>query len=379
MSKYIVFVCKDHYNPLGIVRTLGEAGISPVAVVVKSDPQLVVKSKYVKTKHVVGSPEEGLELIIRLYAKSKEDKSFIVTGDDVTVSLLDQNYDRLKDYFYFYNAGETGRIRHFMNKDVLNALAIKHGFNVAKTWKVKPGNCEIPDDITYPVMTKAIHSFGSEWKNIVFICNNEFDLKEAYNKIKSEYVLLQEYIEKSDEYGFEGFSVNHGQDVFISMQTSQVYEIPDKYSPYWYIKNINNEQFIKQASGMIQEIGLEGIWEYEFLVDKKGKMYFLEINFRNTVIGWATTVAGMPNITLWCEAMKAGKIDRRCYRKIPDGFTTMAECWDYDERVKSGLLSHREWMKQYKKVNAKLYKGRNDFKPFFSFMWYKLTRMHLDH
>ena len=379
MRKYIVFVCKDHYNPLGIVRTLGETGISPIAVVVKSDPQLVIKSKYVKVKHVVNSPEEGLELILKKYAKGKDEKSFILTGDDVTVQLLDKNYERLKDYFYFYNAGVAGKIRHFMNKDVLNELAIKHGFNVAKTWKVKPGDCEIPEDIIYPVMTKAVHSFGKEWKSIVFICRNETELKEAYKKIKSKYVLLQEYIEKSDEYGFEGISVNHGKNVFISMQTSQVYEIPDKYTPFWYIKNVNDPKFIKQASRMIEEIGLEGIWEYEFLVDKNGKMYFLEINFRNTVIGWATTVAGMPSITLWCKAMEQGKIDTDCLKKIPDGFTTMAECWDYDERVKGKVISRREWMKQYKKVNAKLYKGRNDFRPFFSFMWYKLTRMHLDY
>jgi D-aspartate ligase len=130
---------------------------------------------------------------------------------------------------------------------------------------------------------------------------------------------------------------------------------------------------------MIEEIGLEGIWEYEFLVGKDGKMYFMEINFRNTVIGWATTVAGMPNITLWCKSMQEGHIADNCYKNIPEGFTTMAECFDYDARVKAGLLSHKEWMKQYKSVDAKLYKGRKDFRPFFSFMWYKLTRMKLDH
>ena len=57
----------------------------------------------------------------------------------------------------------------------------------------------------------------------------------------------------------------------------------------------------------------------------------------------------------------------------------MAECWDYDERVKTRIISRKEWMRQYKKVNAKLYRGRNDFRPFFSFMWYKITRMKLDH
>ena len=30
MREYIVFVSRDHYNPVGIVRTLGEEGIRPV-------------------------------------------------------------------------------------------------------------------------------------------------------------------------------------------------------------------------------------------------------------------------------------------------------------------------------------------------------------
>lgn len=377
MRNYIVFVCKDHYNPLGIVRTLGEAGINPIAVVVKSDPRLVSKSKYVKTKHIVNTPEEGIQLILSKYAVSKKEKSFILTGDDVTVTTCDQHFDELKDYFYFYNAGEAGRIRRFMNKDNLNEVAVRNGFKIPKTWKVNPG--DIPDDIKYPVMTKSINSFGSEWKSIVFICNNEKELKEAYLKIHSDQILLQQYIEKVDEYGYEGFSVNHGKDVFISMQTSQVYSIPDKYTPYWYINNVNDEILIQKAKNMIADIGLDGIWEFEFLVDKNGDMYFLEINFRITVIGWATTVAGMPSITLWCKSMEQGYISNDCKKEIPEGFTCMAECWDYDERVKSGILTHKEWMKQYKSVNAKLYKGRNDFRPFFSFMWYKLTRMKLDH
>lgn len=377
MRNYIVFVSKDHYNPLGIVRTLGEAGISPIVVVVKSEPRLVSRSKYVKIKHFVDSSEEGIQLILSKYAISKTEKSFILTGDDVTVSTLDAHYDELKDYFYFYNAGATGRVRRFMNKDVICGLAVKYGFNIPKTWKVKSG--EIPEDIEYPVMTKAIHSFGAEWKSIVFICRNKTELIEAYKKIKSETILIQKYIEKSDEQSYEGFSVNRGKDVFFSVQNNEVYHIPGQYAPYWINKNVDDESFIARASGMIAEIGFEGIFEFEFMVGNDGKLYFLEVNMRNTVNGWTTTVAGMPSVTLWCESTLQGKIIDGCYKKVPEGFTTMAECFDYDARVKTGMISHKEWLKQYKAANAKLYCGRNDLIPFFAFLWYKLTKMRLDH
>ena len=378
MRKYIIFVSKDHYNPLGIARTLGETGLNPVAVVVRSEPKQVALSKYVKEKYYVASAEDGVRLIIDKFADSKSEKSFILTGDDVTVMTLDKHYDELKDYFYFFNAGKTGRIAEMMNKDYMCDLAAKHGFVVAKTWKVKPG--EIPKDIEYPVITKAVNSFGEEWKSIVRICRNEYDLTEAYKNIqKSNYILLQKYVEKIDEQSYDGFSINQGNDVFFTVQNNEVYHIPGQYAPYWKNKNVDDREFIKKAQGFIAEIGFEGIFEIEFLVAEDGTLYFLEINFRNTVNGWTSTVAGMPLATLWCESIDCGTIRSNIYRAIPEGFTTMAECFDYDARVKKGLISHKEWMKQYKSVTAKLYQGRNDFLPFLSFMWYKFTKMNRKH
>jgi len=372
MRRYIVFVSKDHYNPLGIVRTLGEAGITPTVVVVKSKPQLVTKSKYVGEKYIVSNPKEGIDLIISKFG-NEEERPFILTGDDVTVSILDDYYDRLKDHFYFFNAGEAGRVKEFMNKDIICSLAEKHGFNVPKTWKVKNG--EVPEDLEYPIFTKAVNSFGEEWKSIVFVCNNAQELKEAYSKIKSDEIIIQKYIEKIDEQGCEGFSVNHGRDVFFSVWNREAYHLPQQYAPVWFNSNPDNQDFMDKASAMLREIGFEGIFEFEFMLGKDNQLYFLEINFRNTVNGWETTCAGMPGVTLWCESMLQNRIVDNCYREIPDGFYTMAECFDYDVRVKEKILTRRQWAKEYKNANAKLYRGRNDFRPFFSFMWYKFWHM----
>lgn len=373
MREYIVLCNHDHYNHLGIVRTLGEAGIRPIVIAVHNDPPMATISKYTKKKHIVSSPEEAVKLILSEYAKSTAEKSFILTGDDVSVMALDSHYDELKDYFYFYNAGETGRIKHYMSKDLMCELAEKHGFNVAKTWKVKTG--EIPEDIEYPIITKAMNSYGAEWKGIVSICHNEKELRRAFAKIKSEYILLQKYIQKIDEQSYEGISIHKGKDIFFIMQNNEVYHLPGNYAPFWISKNVDDKYFTERASKMIEEIGFEGIFEFEFMVGEDGKLYFLEVNLRNTVNGYATNVAGMSNILLWCDAMQNGRIPENCYKKIREGFTAIAECFDYDARVKKGIISKKEWLKQYKKADAKLYRGRNDFIPFLSFMWYKLTKM----
>lgn len=372
MREYIVFVSKEHYNPLGIIRTLGEAGIKPIVVIVEGDLKFVGQSKYVKKKYYVKSTEEGVDLIFSKFA-SNNYKSFILTGDDVTVMTLDKHYDKLKDYFYFYNAGQTGRITHFMNKDNMIEVANKHGLNVAKTWKVNVG--DIPEDIEYPIMTKAINSFGEEWKDIVFICHNNAELNKAYSRMKSKEILLQQYVEKIDEVSFDGFSVCQGGQVTILTEVYQEYCIPDKYSPYWDVRNNTDLDTTEKIKKIIKEIGLEGIFEFEFMVDKEKKLWFLEINFRNTALGYSTTAAGMPQITLWCDSMEKGYLVPGIIKQIPDSFKAMAECFDYDARVKTGMISKKEWMKQYKACQCKLYKGHDDNIPFYRFMWYKLTKM----
>lgn len=373
MREYIVLVSKEHYNPVGIARTLGEAGIKPVAVVVKGDLKMIAKSKYVKKTYYVDTTEEGIQLIIEKYAKNKSEKSFILTGDDVSVAALNNHYNELTDFFYFYNAGEQGRLNHFMNKDAMCKLAKKHGFNIPETWKVRTG--EIPENVSFPVMTKAINSFGTEWKDIVFICNNEKELLSAYSKINSKTILLQKYVKKTDEQSYEGFCVNHGKEVFFTVQNNEVYHIPDKYSPYWINKNVDDKEFEDKARSFLADLGFEGIFEFEFMVGEDGELYFLEMNPRNTANGWTMTVAGMPSATLWCKSMCEGRIVEGCYKRLPEGFTSMAECFDYDVRVKTGIISKREWLKQYINVDAKYYLGRKDPKPFFAFMWYKFKKM----
>lgn len=372
MKEYIVFVSKEHYNPLGIVRTLGEAGIRPIVIIVEGDLKFVGQSKYVKKKHYVKTPEEGLSLLLKNYTSATE-KSFILTGDDVTVSLLDNHYDELKDFFYFYNAGQSGRISYFMNKDLMLEIAEKYGLNVAKTWKVSVG--DIPSDIEYPIMTKAINSLGNEWKDIVYICHSDEELLSAFNKMKSKEILLQRYVDKVDEVSFDGFSIDHGNQTIILTEVYQEYCIPDKYSPYWDVRNNTDLKTTEKIKRIIAEIGLEGIFEFEFMVDQNNDLWFLEINFRNTALGYSTTSAGMPQVTLWCYAMESGIIPSDVIKTIPTGFKAMAECFDYDARVKSGVISKKDWKKQYTSCQCKLYKGRDDNIPFYRFMWYKLTKM----
>ena len=359
LHKHIVFG-GEHYNPLGVIRSLGEFGIKPVYIVMDSKLKFASKSKYIHKVHVVSSIEEGYKLLLDVYGNEKN-KPFLYSTDDSFEGYIDERYDELKDRFYFFNAGKSGRVNEFMNKEAIGNLAVKHGLNFLKTWRVKVG--VIPEDIEYPVITKAVDSKSFGWKSLVHICKDQEELKDAFSKINATEILLQKYIQKKNEYCLDGMSVNKGKNLYISIASTYNYLLADSYSPYMTITNFNRNDILGGLKGMFEEIGFERIYSVEFLVDSNDQLYFGEINFRNSTWSYASTRAGMNLPVLWAKGM-IGE-DYGDIKKIKEGFTAMVEFADFNNRVREQKLSFSKWYKDYKKADCRFYVGKNDIKPMF--------------
>ena len=167
--KFIVFAL-EHYNPLGMIRSLGVMGINPIYISVKRRYEVATKSKYISRLHKVDSIQEGYELLVREYGHEKI-KPFLVFSDDKTVGFFDDRYNEWKDKFISYNAGEQGRINKFIDKFEIQQCAKRHGFNVLESYIIHKGG-EIPKDLWYPVITKDISPNVGNWKADVFVCKN---------------------------------------------------------------------------------------------------------------------------------------------------------------------------------------------------------------
>lgn len=358
---FIVFA-EEHYNPLGVIRSLGEAGFNPIAIIIKGGPHLASKSKYLSKVYYVENREHGLKILLKEYSGCME-KVFVYACDDTTEEFLDNHYEELKEDFIFYNAGKAGRVTEFLNKETIGNLALKHGLNFLEAVAVKKD--EIPENLEYPIITKAIDSTVGGWKNDMFICHDQLELKAAYAKIQSPEVMLQKYIVKKNEYCLEGFSCNHGEQVFIAIESVYNYKLPMSYSPYMTVNNFSNKNNVFCGlKEMFREIGFEGIFEVEFLEAEDGTLYFGEINFRNSTWSYASTCAGMNLPVLWAEAMLEGKLPENCFNKIPEpGFTAMVELTDFKERVIKRKYSPIKWIQDLKRCQCKYYIGRNDLKP----------------
>lgn len=369
MSNYIVFGF-EHYNPLGIVRSLGENGIKPIGIIIRNSRKITSKSRYFEKIFFVNSIEEGYRLLKNEF---KEGKNFIFTSDDQIENYLDKHYEELKDRFIFFNAGKNGRVAYYQDKYNILKMAEKHGIPYLKSWTVMRG--EIPKDVEYPIITKAIMPTLDNWKGDMIICHDEEELIEAYKSIRSEKILLQKYIIKKNELCMEGCSVNSGKDVLISIASKYNYQIADSYSPYMTVSNFRDEELKNKLKNMLEDIGFEGIFEIEFLVDKDDSIYFLEINFRNSTWSYASTVAGMPLPILWAHGM-LGEIEvAKCEKKIDCPFKAIVEFDDYRRRVKTGNISRVKWIKEFKESRCKYYIGKRDIKPFISVCVYKMKKI----
>lgn len=369
--QYVIFAV-DHFNPLGVIRSFGEAGIRPVVILYSEHRSILVRyCKYIGTLHEVKSIEEGYKILLNNYADASNKHFLYATSDDIE-SFLDQHYEELSPFFYFYNAAEKGRITRMMEKSEIVRLAQQVGLKTPKTEEVKNG--ELPKTLRYPILTKATISTIKNWKSNVFVCHNEQELKEAYKYIKCEKVLLQEYIEKVDELNTEGFCLNNGKDVYMPLQNRFFRTTATSYGNYVYIERYNHPELLDKIHRLFESTHYNGIFEMEFMIGKDNELYFLEINFRNSAWLYAYTRCGVNFPLMWAKSIESGKIieDDAHIAKLP--FTLMDELTDFKWSVIGKKVSLFTWLKELKNVDCIFYYNKYDKKPFFMYLFNRLKR-----
>lgn len=357
----IVFAL-EHYNPLGQIRSLGEMGINPVYISVKRRYEVATKSKYISTLHKVDSIEDGYELLMKDYGNFDVDhKPYVIFSDDRSVGYFDLHFDEWKGKFIAFNAGKTGRINAYMDKYEIQQIAKKHGFNMLDSFVIGKDN-PLPENLWYPIITKDISPNSGNWKSDVFICQDVAELKDAITKIESPLIMIQHFVDKQNEMALEGYCVNHGKEIHIVTQMTWKYLIQGYYSPYHDVCMFTDKEMEKKLQAMFEEIGFEGIFEVEFLIDKDGTFYFMEINFRASAWNPTGLAAGMPLAYLWVKGMENGTIDPADCKEF-EPFTSMTEIIDYGKRVEGSMVSLGQWLKDFKESKCTYIYNKNDIGP----------------
>lgn len=360
----VIVFALEHYNPLNMIRAFGEQGINPVYISVKRRYEVATKSKYISKLHRVDSVEDGFLLLINQYGRLSEEtgkKPYILFSDDKSVGYFDLHFEEWKDKFITYNAGCNGRINEFMDKYEIQQCAKRHGFNVLDSYVIKKGD-PVPDGLWYPIITKDISPNLGSWKSDVFICQNKQELVEALEKITCPLIMLQHFVDKQNEMALEGYTINNGKEMQIITQMKWKYLIQGYYSPFHDVCMFTDKDMEIKLQAMFEEIGFEGVFEVEFLIDKDGTYYFMETNFRASAWNPTCKFAGMPLPYLWVKGMMNGYIDPND-RKEFEPFTSMSEIIDYSKRVEGGLCSIAEWLRDFKDAKCVYIYDKEDRGP----------------
>jgi len=346
---YKVIVFGQHnLNTLGQIRSYGEIGIKPIVIWVSDDSHSPKGNKYIQEFYNFNSFEEGLDFIITNYNKNKY---FISTDSDSIIALLDQNYNKLKEHFYFFNAGEQGRLTSFMPKHTQCQLLKKHGFNIPKTELVSVG--DLPKDLKYPIFTKATDSLEFGWKKNSFICNNDKELLKAYKSMNAKKILLQEFIKKDNEIAFEGISVNGGEEIFLPIQGEYLRIEDGTFGTYKKNELFHEgEEFKLKLSKVFKEIHYSGVFEVEFIRDLSGNLFFLEINFRHTQYNHALTDMGANFCKLWIDSIYYKTLTGFNLHYIKNPSLVMNETKDFRASVLTKKISFFDWIKDFIKCDS---------------------------
>lgn len=363
-----IIVCGDNVNSLNILRSLGEKGIIPIVIMQdEGHLPLLSSSRYIgKIIHVEGF-DQALNKLLE-YADSKY-PPFVYITDDNHLQILDSNYDLLKDKFFVFNAGEKGRLSYFLDKEKQCILAKECGFLVPNFEEVERG--QLPQYLNYPIITKTSNSYSAGWKIDVTICNSENELKQAYSKMISKRLLLQEYVEKIGEYSMQGISIDEGREVFMPFERMYLRYSKTSFGGYMYYQPFQNEELRKQVQNMLQKIKFSGCFEIEFLVDKEQQLHFLEINFRFSASNYGVNNGGVNLPYLWAKSVLQNTIDISDLQIKKERYYVINEVSDWTYAKKVGYM---KWLKQLFSANGYYLYNSKDLKPFTIWWMQKIKR-----
>lgn len=367
MNCDFLIVGGDHHNTLGVVESLAEKGIKPyVIAVTKTSWAYVLKSKHIIQGWVCQTEEEVVKCMLLNFDNQKQ-KTIVIATNDLTASMLDNNYDQLYPYFILPNTSNPGNLSQIMSKEYMSSLAREVGLNVPKTWLVDDG--KVPHDIEYPCITKAISSVEGTKDNI-HVCWKESELVQFLNnQAHCPIIQIQKFIVKDYEFQLLGCSLGYGELIIIPGRTH--IDRPNGLDNTFFLRfdkiEAEYENLVDKVKVFIKRTGYQGPFSVEFLRDKTGESYFTEMNFRNDGNAYCVTSAGTNIPYIYYLYNSKGNYEEEL-AKSTVRTTYLTPEFYYFKRLLAGEFGFNEWYNNMKKTTCYTTYFSCDKRPFFYFL-----------
>lgn len=355
-----VIITEDHYNALGVIRSLGECGIEIILVLITDGKTYVDSSKYVgKTIKTARTEIDILNALKQVTEENTECKYVLFPLSDFAALTLDKNYNSFGNNVYAPNM--SGKMEQYQNKYFSKIKAAECGLTIARDTVLNVEE-QLPEWNIYPAILKPLASVEG-LKSDISILNNQHELIECVSSFKTKgyrKALLEEYIQGRDEHMIEVMGYASNGTVKIAGIISKIREYPIKKGSTSYAEIVAEHKDIsfENIKRYIKNSGFSGLFDMEFKYSD-GKAYFIECNFRNGAPAYALTCKGKNIPVGWLENVLEISVERK--NRITKKNFFMVEQNDLINMLK-GEVPIGNWVKEFKKSN-KLFFSAKDLKP----------------
>lgn len=353
----LVIIGVSHHNTLSMIRSVGHEGVKPYVFLYGHTKSYIEHSKYIAGYKHVDTAEEAVDALA-VFCKGADRKPIVITCSDEISMILDRCYDELYSLCHFFNAGEKGRVSHFMDKQVQTTLARESGF--ATPWSIEclPGNTPL-EEVQYPCVVKPKESVHGGKK--IFVCNNVKELKVSLKEFDAKYaVIIQQYIKGEYEVVIIGLTMN-GQSIIPGFaKKHRDYKGATTYSTIYPISGISRS-VVTAAEQMLSQIKYEGLWGIE-CIKMEGNYYFIELNMRNDATTYSMAVAGVNLPMVYYQAHNDDNYVFNTPMKV-ESINSMVEFDDFNFVLKRAV-SLFQWKKQLNECRCRYYFDEDDEAPY---------------
>ena len=301
-----------HHNTLGVIRSLGENREMPINIrvllvgLMDREKNIISESRYINKQNVYYVERDSdIPKWLVSNAINNEMQSVVICCSDGSAEQVISNYDRLKKWYRLPSVNFD--ITKLMSKITQDEIASECGFFVPKWEVVKKG--ETTNWSIFPCITKPEKSVQGKGKGDIHIAYSRDELDAYLEEIEAEYVQIQEYLEKDFEYQLIGCSLNDGKTLIIPGYTKILRQPPNTNTGYLVLSPIENLNYNAEVvERFLSTIGYNGLFSLEFIRDKNGRDYFLEINLRNDGNAYCVQTAGVNLPLIWLKYAISGEV-----------------------------------------------------------------------
>jgi len=299
-----IVIAEDHYNGLGVIRSLGERNIPIILVLLSKEINTVIdKSRYVKKVYKIRrSAEDLLEIMKKIISDGQRYAVFPLS--DFSATIIDSHRNKLTGCVIPH---ANGKMTIVMNKLVQSELFKNNGVLVPHHIEAHLKNTDAAQWNDFPAIIKPLASVEGQKTDIVTV-NNSTELEGAIKVLKDKgytRVLIEDFITGPSEFMIEimGYVNSQGEPVFSKViHKVREYPISNGSTAYAYLEDDANYINFDALTASVKSTGYYGVFDIEYKY-ANGEAYFIEMNFRNGAPAYALTKYGFNIVYEWlCDS-----------------------------------------------------------------------------